>query len=392
MNKDKNFLLNQSKSFCMLPWLHIHTTPVGKIMPCCVADMNIDKNSLRHAFHSEQMNKLRKDMLAGIQNNACNACYKMDPYGETSRKHHNKLFAHRFDELVPQTHDDGSLDVFKLHYYDIRFSNICNMKCRMCNSDYSSQWALENGEYPRYSNDFYLIEVLERIDNLELAYFAGGEPLISEHHYTILEELIRKNKDIPLIYSTNASTLRFKNKDLLNLWKHFTNIDVRVSMDHYGERAEYIRHGTDWEKVKNNILLFKDLPNVKLSILTVVNLYNYLDLPDIHQYIINNQLLKQQSNWHLFKMNYPEHLTTLALPESIKNIAKQSLTDYVNSIVDDTHEHVKNQILSMVKYTESENTYEQHKEQLKAEILRLDNKRDENFAKTFPHLETILNG
>lgn len=391
MNKDKNFLLNQSKSFCMLPWLHIHTTPQGKIMPCCIADMDIEKHSLRHAFHSDEMNTLRKNMLEGVQNKACDACYMMDPYGETSRKHHNKLFAHRFDELVPQTKEDGSLDTFKLHYYDIRFSNVCNMKCRMCNSDYSSQWAAEKGLPSKYPNDFYLVEVLERIDDLELAYFAGGEPLVSEHHYTILEQLIRKNKDIPLIYSTNASILKFKDKDLLDLWKNFSKIDLRVSMDHYGEKAEYIRHGTVWENVKKNILTVKQLDNVNLSLLTVVNLYNYLDLPNIHKYILDNQLLKITNNWLLFKMNYPEHLTSQALPEHIKNQAKETLTSYVNGL-DINYSHIKNQILSTIKYTESEHTYSLHKEQLISEIKHLDNIRKEDFVKTFPELESIVNG
>jgi MoaA/NifB/PqqE/SkfB family radical SAM enzyme len=391
MNKDKNFQLTQSKSFCMLPWLHIHTTPVGRIMPCCVADMDIKANSLRHAFNSKEMKQLRLDMLSDVQNPACNACYSMDPYTETSRKHHNKLFAHRFDELVPQTNSDGSLNTFKLHYYDIRFSNICNMKCRMCNSDYSSQWAKETSSPISYGNDFYLVEILERIDDLELAYFAGGEPLITEQHYTILEQLIRKNKNIPLVYSTNASVLKYKNKDLLELWKHFSKIELRVSMDHYGNKAEYIRHGSKWDVVESNILKFKELDNVNLALLSVVNIYNYLTLPEIHKYILEKNLLKNTSNWILFKMNHPDHLTTLVLPKHLKEFANNHITNYVNSLGDE-HSHVKSQLLSCITYTESDDQFDTHKEKFIEEVRKLDSLRNEDCTQTFPELASIFNG
>lgn len=388
---DKEFLLTKSKSFCILPWIHIHTSPIGKIYPCCISGLEMQRNSLQEAFHSIEMNQLRHDMINEIQNPVCNSCYKMDGYAQTSREHHNRIFAHKFDDTVTKTNVDGSLDNFNLSYFDIRFSNICNMKCRMCNSDYSSQWAKETNQPILNGNDIFLKEVLDSIDSLELAYFAGGEPLITDQHYVILEELIRKNKDIPLIYSTNASTIKYKNKDLLDLWKHFTNIELRVSMDHYGKKAEYIRHGTNWELVESNILKFKSLNNVNLALLTVVSLYNYSDLPEIYDYILEKDLLKQKSNWILFNMTHPTHLTALMLPNNLKLSANESILNYANTLSDEFN-HIKSQLLNLVKYVQSQDTYNEFKDKFIDEVNKLDKLRNESYIDTFPKLASMLNG
>lgn len=388
---DKDFLLNNSKSFCILPWVHIHTSPIGKIYPCCISGLEMQKDSLSEAFHSNEMNQLRYDMLNEIQNPVCNSCYKMDGYAQTSREHHNRIFAHKFDEIVTKTNSDGSLNDFNLSYFDIRFSNICNMKCRMCNSDYSSQWAKEVGNPIINGNDVFLKEVLDTIDTLELAYFAGGEPLITDQHYVLLEELIRKNKDIPLIYSTNASTIKYKNKNLLDLWKHFSSIELRVSMDHYGKKAEYIRHGTNWETVEENILKFKSLNNVNLALLTVVNLYNYSDLPEIYNHILEKDLLKQKSNWILFNMTHPTHLTALVLPTEIKRVASTNILNYANNLSEE-YNHVKSQLLNLVNYVQSQDTYDEFKHKVIDEIIKLDNLRQESYTNTFPNLASMLNG
>ena len=119
-----------------------------------------------------------------------------------------------------------------MRYFDLRFSNICNFKCRTCNYEYSSQWEQEDKRrgIKRPIINFakedtaLLQDVINQIPNIETAYFAGGEPLITEEHYIIIEEMIRKNRtDIKLMYNTNLSNFKFKNnkKDFLNGKNHF---------------------------------------------------------------------------------------------------------------------------------------------------------------------------
>jgi radical SAM protein with 4Fe4S-binding SPASM domain len=65
---DKSFLLNESKVFCMFPWLHLNVTPKGDIYPCCSNDYkypfaNTKDSTLEQAFNNEKMKQLRLDML-----------------------------------------------------------------------------------------------------------------------------------------------------------------------------------------------------------------------------------------------------------------------------------------------------------------------------------------
>ena len=145
MNIDKDFLLNESKTFCMFPWLHLNATPKGDIYPCCSNDYttpfgNTKEITLKEAFNSDKMKQLRLDMLNERKNDICSFCYKHEEAGPYSFRNYSKeQFAKHFDSIVPTTQEDGTVEDFKMRYFDIRFSNICNFKCRTCGSEFSSQ-------------------------------------------------------------------------------------------------------------------------------------------------------------------------------------------------------------------------------------------------------------
>ena len=94
---------------------------------------------------------------------------------------------------------------------------------------------------------------MEKIDpilkskNLKFIYFAGGEPLITENHYKVLERLIELKKKPSLWYNTNFSTLSYKKYNLIKMWKKllikppWTNISLSISLDGMEKRGH--RHG-----------------------------------------------------------------------------------------------------------------------------------------------------
>ena len=119
--------------------------------------------------------------------------------------------------LGKHTLPDGQAD-FVIKYWDIRFSNLCNMACRSCGTWFSSNWYEDhkklNRQPPphakimkvgRSTNDMWE-QMLESFDHAEQFYFAGGEPIIMEEHYRILKELDRRKMyHVRLIYNTNFS-------------------------------------------------------------------------------------------------------------------------------------------------------------------------------------------
>lgn len=397
----------------MIPWVHLHTTPTGVAAPCCIAEScnepnggvgNSREQSLMELVNSEKMKKLRLDMLTGNKSEECTKCYAHEEQGVMSfRQQANESWKHAFDDVVTDTAlEDGALYKFKMRYFDIRFSNICNFKCRTCGSAFSTQWEQEDLKnnvwtakvHPKNDNKDFLQDVINQIDNIETAYFAGGEPLITEEHYILLEEMVRRNKiDIVLRYNTNLSNLKFKNKDLLGLWKHFTHkVEVYASIDHYGDRAEYIRHGTNWDTIEQNFRLLKENTSfIRPQINTVLSVFNYLTIFDFYKYIIDNNLYTpEDSVYTLYKMSTPEYLSCHILPEDLKKLGNESIDRAISYMKEKGFRPVQIEQLEQANgWINSQNTWDNHKLQFKEEIKRLDKIRGESFTDTFPEIASL---
>ena len=208
MKKDKEFLLKKSKTFCMAPWVEVHVTTTGEIVPCCAADLgeplgNTQQgDTLEESWNSERATKLRMDMLQEKRNGICKNCHTYEDLGRRSERDcYNKDFTKYFDR-VEMTKDDGELEIFDPPFIDIRFSNVCNLKCRMCGPHFSTSWykdAIAEGKidssYPlivRPTEDpeelWKQVEVI--LPTVERIHFAGGEPLAAKEQYWMLEYLI----------------------------------------------------------------------------------------------------------------------------------------------------------------------------------------------------------
>lgn len=415
---NKKYLLTESKSFCMLPWLHFNTSPSGDALPCCIAKTPIDefgfhrplgnttKESMMEIVNSNGMKQLRLDMLSDVKNPMCATCHAHDEWSHGSfRTDSNNRYSKHFDNVIASTNEDGSLSEFKMRYFDIRFSNICNFKCRTCGPDFSSQWEQENIKNNIYQHLIiknnkkeFLEEVINQIPNIEEAYFAGGEPLITEEHYILLEEMIRQGRtDTVLRYNTNLSNLKFKNKDLMSLWKQFkNNIQIYASVDHYGERAEYIRHGTEWSTIEENFMLIKKSPFIKMQMNTVLSLYNYKTFLEFYQYLFDKGLYSSTDNtYSIYNMNSPEFLTSNILPQHHKEEGKikiLKLIDTMKSLGFNRKPNTLNLLQGMIDWTmaPSQNTWEKYKEEFQTTTEQRDSLRGESFVKTFPELADLM--
>ena len=138
--------------------------------------------------------------------------------------------------MTENTKPDGTAD-FIIKYWDIRFSNLCNMACRSCGTWFSSNWYEDHkkltGAPPNHAkimkagrsgNDIWE-QLLKQFDHVEQFYFAGGEPIIMEEHLRILKELDkRKMYHVRLIYNTNFSKSHFKGSDIFELWNKFDSV------------------------------------------------------------------------------------------------------------------------------------------------------------------------
>ena len=351
MTPKQKELLIDSESFCMLPWMHLHAYPDGRAYPCCfafdpypVGDLN--KQSLKEVFNGDKMKQMRVRMLNNNKSRECLKCYDQEKSGFFSlRLSSNKHFGHNIG-LVDSTQPDGTAD-FVMKYWDIRFSNLCNMACRSCGTWFSSNWYEDykkiTGSPPphakimrvgRHTNDLWE-QMLESFDHTEQFYFAGGEPIIMEEHYRILKELDkRKMYHVRLIYNTNFSKTKFKDIDVFELWNKFDSVSIGASLDAEGARAELMRKGTVWEDAVNNRKrMMQVCPKVDFYISSTVSLMNSLHVCDFHRNWVEQGLIKPQD----FNFNLLQHPTWQRidiLPPEHKQRVKEKYNDHIKWLKD----------------------------------------------------------
>ena len=84
--------MKENKSFCVLPFIHLATHPIGTITPCCITDMDGDvssaidgdkklflgTDSLSDIANSERFTKVRSQMLKGEYPKMCKICQHHD--------------------------------------------------------------------------------------------------------------------------------------------------------------------------------------------------------------------------------------------------------------------------------------------------------------------------
>jgi sulfatase maturation enzyme AslB (radical SAM superfamily) len=266
--------------------------PDGNISPCCIIKNYTKSITLLHDANR----------FADLKtNNIPTPCFNCTESGNNYNK--------KFDKF-----QNG------IEFIDFRNSNICNLKCRTCGPHLSSSWAKELGiDTPITSTniDQYLDDIfLKKVSNV---YFAGGEPLLNIDHWILLEKLIALgiSNDIQLSYSTNLTIINYKNKNIVDLWKNFKNVNVQVSVDATEKAFEYLRSGANWSTVYDNIQQLLNLSaesNIHISLAFTMSILSVWFLPDVLKYA-NTKNLKV----NIVQLTDPNYYTLNVMPNELIN-------------------------------------------------------------------------
>lgn len=343
LTEREEFLLKDSKRFCIYPWIHLHAYPTGEAYPCCHAEMaypvgNARFKTLEEIYRDAPMRGLRDDMLNERFNPACNRCYEQEESGFFSgRKSANKHHGHHIKRI-----DD---DKFQMSYWDIRFSNLCNLSCRSCGHIFSSSWyqdqaKLAGGKWKdqnkvlnyagRTETDMWE-QLIPHLDYVEQIYFAGGEPLMMAEHYNILDELERRGRfDVRLIYNTNFTHIKLKDRTVFDYWKKFKSVAVGASLDAQGPRAEYIRKGTHWDTVeRNREQMLEICPDVDFYISPTLSIMNAWHLPDFHRDWVQRGFIRHQ-DLNVNILQDPMHYRIDIAPMKYKQRLRMKLEEHID--------------------------------------------------------------
>jgi len=463
---------NLSKTFCILPWVHLSTRPDGSMRVCCTANAssvgatndkehggmvgvlkddegkpsNLNVSDFLSSWNSTYMRNVRTQMLAGEEPPSCTKCYKEERAGHNSKRMWETAYWSKrvdVDQLIADTAEDGSVPP-QLAYIDLRFGTKCQLACVMCSPHDSSGWIKEWQElYPTIENPnlkqtmqwsnkgstngssynwhkvnpVFWQQFYEQIPNMQQLYFAGGESLIIEEHYEILEECIRQGhaKNLELRYNSNGVEWR---EDLFDLWKHFKLVRFHYSVDSIDDMNAYIRYPSKWERTKEvfDILDKQTGKNVEITVACAVQALNIYYIPDFIKWKLEQGFTKINMwpfgagaiNYHF--VYHPPHLNVKVLPKEFKEACRKKYEEFYSWWEANWEKGVPSwhkgkvtydewraasygidRLEGMLTFMESED-WSNRLPETKEYLENLDKVSGTNFYETFPEMKDIFNG
>jgi len=407
----------QKNNFCSIPWIHAATKTNGTSRVCCLMSNHVNGGLTGHNFkdhtieeihNSEFTRKIRKQFLAGEKPVECNTCWvKEDNGGKSRRTFTNEMYKDVFDydKAVKVTALNGSTTQMPI-YWDLRFGNLCNLKCVMCGPQSSSMWYkdwakvhstdhfydsgtkinISDGnkqqkkdrasDYDWWESEHFWEQLDKHKDQLEHVYLVGGEPMLVEPHYKFLQNLIDSgvSNNVVLEYDTNITNVHQR---AIDQWKHFKKLMLRCSIDDYGEQNDYIRFPSKWHKLNENIeRINKLLPNTEIEISITWQMLNAFT-------ILN--LLDHFNNYHV-------NIRILSNPDMLdaKHLPKQAKLDIINMYTNSIHID-KLCIRQLVNYLHNNIDYDGNSYNCTDFLEKLDEIRGTNWKETFIELHKSIN-
>ncbi len=283
-----------SDNFCVMPFVHSFVTP-NIISPCCAYTDKIQLNSKKQYWQSEQLKNIQKNMLENKRDSGCSICWKKEDRGFSSlRQHSNEIYAKELEKIK-----SGHLPKEPM-YLDLRLGNLCNLKCRMCISEWSSQIA---GEILDNPNEDWIDTPTQKVIGLDddswetietwipyvnRVFMTGGEPTIIKRNLDYIDKIIEKGhaKDVELIFTTNATNI---NKKFIEDSKKFKSVSFNVSIDAIGDLANYIRNPSDWKTIEKNMNTLYE-SGMGVSFNTTIQWLNMTKLNEIFDFLKQSKI------------------------------------------------------------------------------------------------------
>lgn len=291
--------MNQ-ETFCSIPWINSAIFPNGNYQVCCnmqnVSEKyNINDHSLEEIINNDYILDIRKKMLNNELLLECSRCYFQE---KTSNKSYRTLINYRYNHIKEKIIENKILNISldNILMIDYRLNNKCNFRCKTCGPNCSSEWEKVFNKLVKYkidkikNEDVILQYIKEKKIKPDFFYFAGGESLISDYHWEIINFLIEeKNFDVKIHYNTNLSSLNYKGNNFIEKLKLFKDCHVSISCDSLGVIGEYIRIGFKHDVFIRNFNLLKN-NNFDYSVTTVISFLNLIYLNDYLNDLIENKI------------------------------------------------------------------------------------------------------
>lgn len=374
--------------FCIVPWTQIEIGPSGSVRPCCeyesyMGSINNRDSSIIDIWNNDLFKNLRQDYLNGIDPKGCAKCKQSEDVGITSRRQYeNKRYSHLHGKASSVNADTPAM-------IDVKFGNICNIKCRICSSKNSHVWKKDEKELFGITTlddvsqnwtdiDSNWEELSNFIDNLEVLYISGGEPLLIKKNYKFLSECVKKDKskNISVRILTNG-TIELE-PELIEILKNFKYAYIGYSIDDLGEKFNYQRNPAKWHKVEQNFINALNNDFIHFGISYSISIFNVLSGAEFTKWC--SDIKFPIDNVVRNFVRHPNHFDiSMLMPEEKEQIVKR----LGNNVIDNEIKYYLTSTFTNHSLTDVRNN------RIKV-ITGIDRLRNESFDKVFPELNQIL--
>jgi MoaA/NifB/PqqE/SkfB family radical SAM enzyme len=368
------------KNFCFLPFVSGLVSLKGDLKVCCKIDQtkteyknfkpkNIRKDDIFDWWKDDYHQYLRNEFLKGNKPKECSKCWEIEAEGFSSlRQRKNKEYKIdwviknlKYLNKLQEQASDLPID------WEIRFTNLCNLKCQMCSGNASSKLLYENKKIFNLLNtklrpdeeeeknlnqldyDFneYSLQQLEKIVEhpLKIIHLRGGEPFMIPKIKKYLARLVERNiaKDILIQLTTNGTIY---DSEIVEILKEFKKVQLMWSAESTEKQNDYLRYPSNWNTIKNNILNYSQIKNTSIYVSSVLTNYSVLYIDQIikfaQEHNFNQHVEIAQKPTYLYFTNLPKELLQEAHIK-IKNIDQtKNLPDNFNSILSSLGNKINN--------------------------------------------------
>lgn len=395
------------ENLCLAPFAYLTFDPAKNVSPCPALGgsvWNFKNQSLQKIWSNDELTAFRNHMLQNNKHEVCHRCWNEEKYGMTSER--TKLWNPTNDPsgnnteiltsgktasavLDPNNYKKGPMQLI------IKVGNVCNLRCRSCNSADSVTLSVEGKYYAEthgWQSNFYLKETEAKVfsdqqideiisfaDNVVRIEFYGGEPLLDKQLPRLLQKLVDRGyaERISLNISTNCT--HQMDETLIDILSKFHHLNVNLSMDGWGNKFTYLRHPGRWEQVYKNVQWFialRDSDRINMSLLTAITVtsMNVFDLPEL----ITNVHTEFALPVFLILAWYPRYYSVNNIPKSAAEEIAQKLEAF------QLHD-----LSAIVEALRSPGN-EKHWTEFKKWTRMVDEYRNESFSNTFPEYVNLL--
>jgi organic radical activating enzyme len=345
---------------CALPFVHLNLLATGRASLCCIssdplidedgAELTVRTHTLRQIWESKAYRDIRAKMLAGETVSHCRNCLKAEKKGFGSYRTEKTALFLAADQTGPTPIQITAADLAPLmpkpFYFDLRFDNLCNLKCVICNGSSSSRiendpvhqaWTEEpaivrtpnrfGSDKNWLQSDLFTEELKEIGSEARYIQMAGGEPFMSKIGMTWLAELCRSGRaaDIVLKVYTNLTRL---DHAVINMLSQFKEVQLTLSIDGVGAVYEWVRFPGKWDAIARNAAVLVEaqktkLKNTSVHVNATMSIFGALSITEVFDFAKAHGF-----GAHLNNANWPHYASCRYMPEATKDKLEARLRGY----------------------------------------------------------------